>query len=56
MPEPPFAIVECLPEFERDLKALRKRYRSLDDDIQTLIRSGLHLLHHLALDKATLRE
>jgi hypothetical protein len=50
LPDPPFAIVERRPEFERDLKALKKKYRSLDEDIQTLVRSGLHPFHHLGLD------
>jgi hypothetical protein len=50
LPDPIFAVFERLPEFERDLKALKKKYRSLDDDLQTLIKSGLHPFHHLGLD------
>jgi mRNA-degrading endonuclease RelE of RelBE toxin-antitoxin system len=50
LPDPVFAIVERRPEFDRDLKALKKKYRSLDEDLETLIRSGLHLFHHLGLD------
>lgn len=50
MPDLPFEVVGRRPEFERDLKALKKKYRSLDEDIATLIRSGLHPFHHLALD------
>ncbi len=45
-----FAVVERLPEFERDLKALKKRYRSLGEDLETLIRSALHPYHHLGVD------
>ncbi len=50
MPDSPFGIVERRGEFERELKALRKKYRSLDEDLQTLIKSGLHPFHHLGLD------
>ena len=50
MPDDAFAVIERRPEFERDLKALKKKYRSLDEDLQTLIKSGLHPYHHLGLD------
>jgi hypothetical protein len=50
LPDSPFAVVERRPEFERDLKALKKKYRSLDEDIKTLIKSALHPFHHLGLD------
>lgn len=50
MPDSPFGIVERRAEFGRDLKALEKKYRSFDEDIESLIRSGLHPFHHLALD------
>jgi hypothetical protein len=45
-----FAVVERLPDFERDLKALKKRYRSLDEDLESLIRSALYPYHHLGVD------
>ncbi len=46
----PFGIIERRPEFNRDLKALKKKYRSLDEDLGTLIKSGLHPFHHLGVD------
>jgi hypothetical protein len=45
-----FAVIERRHEFERDLKALKKRFRSLDEDLETLIKSGLHPFHHLGID------
>lgn len=50
MPDPPFGTVERLPEFDRDLEALKKKYRSLDEDLATLIKSALHPFHHLEID------
>jgi len=46
----PFGSVERRPEFDRDLKALKKKYRSLDEDLGALIKSGLHAFHHLGVD------
>jgi mRNA-degrading endonuclease RelE of RelBE toxin-antitoxin system len=34
-----------LPEFERDLKKLSKKYRSLEDDLQNFIDTALYLYH-----------
>jgi hypothetical protein len=50
LPDLPFGVVEHRLEFGRDLKALKRKYRSLDEEIETLIRSGLHPFHHLGLD------
>lgn len=50
MADSPFGVVERRPEFDRDLKALKKKYRSLDKDLGTLIKSGLHAFHHLGID------
>lgn len=50
MADSPFGVVERRPEFDRDLKALKKKYRSLDEDLGTLIKSGLHAFHHLGID------
>jgi mRNA-degrading endonuclease RelE of RelBE toxin-antitoxin system len=36
-----------LPEFERDLKQLTKKYRSLPEDLKTLITFSLNLFHKL---------
>jgi mRNA-degrading endonuclease RelE of RelBE toxin-antitoxin system len=35
------------PEFERDLKQLTKKFRSLPDDLETLISASLNLYHKL---------
>jgi hypothetical protein len=36
-----------LPEFERDLKQLVKKFRSLPEDLETLISTSLNLYHKL---------
>jgi len=36
-----FSEVRSLPEFEKDLKKLRKRFESLDGDLDTFIQSEL---------------
>ena len=36
-----------LPEFERDLKQLTKKYRSLPEDMKTLVTFSLNLFHKL---------
>lgn len=35
------------PEFERDLKQLTKKFRSLPDDLETFIKFSLNSFHHL---------
>lgn len=50
MADLPFLLIERRPEFDRDLKALKKKYRSLDDDLDTLIGTALHAFHHLDID------
>ncbi len=39
-----------MPEFERDLKSLAKRFRTLEEDLATLIKTQLVLLHKLGQD------
>jgi mRNA-degrading endonuclease RelE of RelBE toxin-antitoxin system len=39
-----------LPVFERDLKRLLKRYRSLEEDLRTFIAKELFLVHVLGKD------
>ena len=46
----PFREIVRLPEFERDLKKLSKRYRTLDEDLETLIKHQIVLLHKLEID------
>ena len=40
-----FNEIVRLPEFERDLKKLSKKYRSLEDDLQNFINTALYLYH-----------
>ena len=44
------AKVSRRPEFERDLKQLLKRYRSLEDDLTVFINTQLVLLHKQKID------
>jgi len=39
-----------LPEFEKDLKALLKRFRSLESDLDTFIQSQLTIYHLHGID------
>lgn len=45
-----FANVTRRPEFDRDLKQLLKRYRSLEDDLTVFINTQLVLLHRQKID------
>lgn len=45
-----FAKVTRRPEFDRDLKQLLKRYRSLEDDLTVFINTQLVLLHKQKID------
>ena len=38
------------PEFERDLKKLIKRFKTLEEDLDTFIRNQLKLYHKLRID------
>lgn len=38
------------PEFEKDLKKLLKRFRTLEDDLDIFIRNELRLYHKLGID------
>ncbi|MBU4269103.1 MAG: hypothetical protein KJ808_09705 [Acidobacteria bacterium] len=42
-------IVE-LPEFKKDLKKLRKRFPTLEDDLQNFVSTQLIMFHKLGLD------
>jgi len=44
-----FKEIRELPEFERDLKKL-KRFRTLHDDLDTFIEKQLRIYHKLAID------
>jgi len=47
---PGFRETRRLPEFERDLKKLCKRFRTLEDDLATLMRAQVALYHKLDID------
>jgi mRNA-degrading endonuclease RelE of RelBE toxin-antitoxin system len=46
----PFKEIIRLPEFERDMKKLTKRFRSLNDDLENFIKTELRLFHKLRID------
>lgn len=45
-----FDKISRRPEFDRDLKQLLKRYRSLEDDLTVFINTQLVLLHKQKID------
>lgn len=45
-----FARISRRPEFDKDLKQLLKRYRSLEDDLTVFINTQLVLLHKQKID------
>lgn len=45
-----FNDVNRIPEFERDLKSLLKRFRTLEDDLKVFIDNQLVLLHKMGID------
>jgi len=45
-----FNDVVRLPEFEKDLKKLLKRFKTLEDDLDIFIRTELNLYHKLRKD------
>jgi hypothetical protein len=45
-----FTKVSRLPEFEKDLKKLSKRFKTLEDDLRIFIDTQLSLFHKLGVD------
>jgi len=45
-----FSEISFLPEFEKDKKKLLKRFRTLNDDLNTFINVQLKLFHKLNID------
>lgn len=45
-----------LPEFVKDLKALRKRYRSLDEDIENFKSAALLTFHEQGIDAGAMEQ
>jgi len=46
----PFEEINYTGEFDKDLKKLRKRFRTLPDDLQIFIKAQLKLFHKIKLD------
>jgi mRNA-degrading endonuclease YafQ of YafQ-DinJ toxin-antitoxin module len=45
-----FEEVKQLPEFDKDLKKLKKRFMTIEGDLDTLIKTELALYHKLGID------
>jgi mRNA-degrading endonuclease RelE of RelBE toxin-antitoxin system len=45
-----FTEIIRIPEFEKDLKKLRKKYSTLEEDINQLINSAIKLFHFFRID------
>ncbi|MDH4220197.1 MAG: hypothetical protein OEY18_05670 [Candidatus Aminicenantes bacterium] len=45
-----FNKVKRLVEFEKDLKKLSKKFRTLEEDLETFIQNQLNLYHKLRID------
>ena len=45
-----FREVSRLPEFEKDIKKLLKRFKTLEDDLEIFIKNELNLYHKLKID------
>ncbi len=45
-----FKQIRRLPEFDRDLKKLTKKFRTLEDDIKVFEKTALNMLHKLGLE------
>lgn len=45
-----FNKISSLPEFEKDIKKLTKRFKTLKDDLGLLIRTQLNLYHKQKID------
>ena len=45
-----FHEISCIPEFEKDIKNLLKKFRTLEDDLKIFIETALNLYHKLKID------
>jgi mRNA-degrading endonuclease RelE of RelBE toxin-antitoxin system len=45
-----FKNITQVPEFEKDLKKLSKRFSSLEEDLQTFIKVAMNLFHKQKID------
>lgn len=49
-----FKEISHIPEFEKDLKKLIKRFPSLDEDLQNFIKVAMNLFHKQNIDSQTI--
>lgn len=45
-----FLEISRLPEFEKDIRKLLKRFKTLEDDLEIFIKNELNLYHKLKID------
>jgi len=45
-----FREISRLPEFEKDMRRLLKRFKTLEDDLKIFIKNELNLYHKLRID------
>ena len=45
-----FSQISRLPEFDRDIKKLLKKFKTLEDDLEIFIKNELNLFHKLKID------
>jgi hypothetical protein len=45
-----FREISRLPEFEKDLKKLSKRFKTIEDDLEVFVKTELKLYHKLDID------
>ncbi len=46
-----FRRIRRVPEFEKDIKKLRKRFKTIENDLQSFIKVQLKLYHKLNVDQ-----
>ena len=49
-----FKEISQVPEFEKDLKKLVKRFSSLEEDLETFIKVAMNLLHKQNIDSGAI--
>jgi len=45
-----FRKISRLPEFDKDIKKLLKKFKTLEDDLEIFIKNQLNLYHKLKID------
>lgn len=45
-----FSKISRLPEFDKDIKKLLKKFKTLEDDLKIFIKNQLYLYHKLKID------